>query len=590
MFDYNKMSNKPKSNEWADDNDELNLVDEDEELDLLDEDEPYLTDETDNNEFQLPIINPTANAWKIIIVDDDEEIHDVTRFALTGFVFKDKPLTFFSAYSVEEAKSLFKAHPDTALVFLDVVMEENDSGLQLVKYIRHTLKNNMMRIILRTGQPGEAPEEEVIVNYDINDYKLKVELTQRKLFVTMIAGLRAYYDLMTIDVNKTALKQTLEGMPVGVYVLKAPDGEPIYFNKRAIHILGKGIEKGVTVDNIAEVYQLYKAETSQLYPFNYLPSVCALKGESTHIDDIEIHQAGKVIPIESWGTPISDENGKIIYALTAFQDITERKKAEADQIRLIQECEAKNAALRYSQEIENKNAELLKLNQEKNEFLGIAAHDLKNPLSTIQGFAELILSNSISSKEEILEFVEHIEKSSRQMFDLITNLLDVNRIESGKLNIEPMNINILPTIDYLVKSYTERAKAKDITLHFETSEAEEYIVFFDQAALHQVLDNLISNAVKYSPLGKNVFIRLSKNDQFVRCKIQDEGPGFNSEEQEKLFGKFTRLSPKPTGGENSTGLGLFIVKKLLESMNGKVWCESEHGKGATFIITLNNGE
>jgi PAS domain S-box-containing protein len=518
-------------------------------------------------------------------VDDDEEIHEVTRFALTGFVFKNKPLTFFSAYSVEEAKSLFKAHPDTALVFLDVVMEENDSGLQLVKYIRHTLKNNIVRIILRTGQPGEAPEEEVIVNYDINDYKLKVELTQRKLFVTMIAGLRAYYDLMTIDVNKTALTQTLEGMPVGVYVLKAPDGEPIYFNQRAIHILGKGIEKGVTVDNIAEVYQLYKAGTSQLYSSNYLPSVCALKGESTHVDDMEIHQAGKVIPVETWGTPISDEKGKIIYALIAFQDITERKQAEADKIRLVQEREAKNAALRYNQEIESKNAELLKLNQEKNEFLGIAAHDLKNPLSTIQGFAELILSDSISSKKEILEFVDHIEKSSHQMFDLITNLLDVNRIESGKLNIAPMNINILPTVSHLVKSYTERAKAKDITLHFEASEAE-YLVFFDQSALHQVLDNLISNAVKYSHRGKNVFIRLSKNDKVVRCEIQDEGPGLSSEEQDKLFGKFTRLSPKPTGGENSTGLGLFIVKKLLETMKGKVWCESEDGKGATFIITL----
>jgi PAS domain S-box-containing protein len=580
------MSNKPKNNELPDDNDELNFVDEDDdELDLLDEDEPYLADEADNDEFQLPVINPTAKTWKVIIVDDDEEIHEVTRFALTGFVFKNKPLTFFSAYSVEEAKSLFKAHPDTALVFLDVVMEENDSGLQLVKYIRHTLKNNIVRIILRTGQPGEAPEEEVIVNYDINDYKLKVELTQRKLFVTMIAGLRAYYDLMTIDVNKTALTQTLEGMPVGVYVLKAPDGEPIYFNQRAIHILGKGIEKGVTVDNIAEVYQLYKAGTSQLYSSNYLPSVCALKGESTHVDDMEIHQAGKVIPVETWGTPISDEKGKIIYALIAFQDITERKQAEADKIRLVQEREAKNAALRYNQEIESKNAELLKLNQEKNEFLGIAAHDLKNPLSTIQGFAELILSDSISSKKEILEFVDHIEKSSHQMFDLITNLLDVNRIESGKLNIAPMNINILPTVSHLVKSYTERAKAKDITLHFEASEAE-YLVFFDQSALHQVLDNLISNAVKYSHRGKNVFIRLSKNDKVVRCEIQDEGPGLSSEEQDKLFGKFTRLSPKPTGGENSTGLGLFIVKKLLETMKGKVWCESEDGKGATFIITL----
>jgi len=104
--------------------------------------------------------------------------------------------------------------------------------------------------------------------------------------------------------------------------------------------------------------------------------------------------------------------------------------------------------------------------------------------------------------------------------------------------------------------------------------------------MSQVLENLVSNAVKYSPPGKNIFVRLKKEASAARCEVQDEGPGLSAEDQKKLFGKFARLSAKPTGGEHATGLGLSIVKRMVEAMHGKVWCESEPGKGATFIVTM----
>jgi len=191
------MSNPPK-------NGDLSLMLEDDLL-LLDEDEAdeaviELSKKWDDNK-QVPVINP-KEPWKVMIVDDEQEIHDVTQIALDGFIFHNKPISFISAYSGEEAKLLLKEHPDISVIFLDVVMEENDTGLQVVKYIRDTLHNYLVRIILRTGQPGEAPEEKTIINYDINDYKHKAELTRRKLFVTTIAGLRAYYDLMLIEITK----------------------------------------------------------------------------------------------------------------------------------------------------------------------------------------------------------------------------------------------------------------------------------------------------------------------------------------------------------------------------------------------------
>ncbi|MGB3691651.1 MAG: ATP-binding protein [Spirulinaceae cyanobacterium] len=149
--------------------------------------------------------NIETDVWKVIIVDDDPEVHQATKLALKRFTFENKPLTFLSAYSGQVAKKLIFANPDTAFMLLDVVMETDNSGLEVVKYIRQQLKNELIRIILRTGQPGEAPEESVILDYDINDYKLKVDLTKKKLLTTTISALRSYRHLVTIENNRREL-------------------------------------------------------------------------------------------------------------------------------------------------------------------------------------------------------------------------------------------------------------------------------------------------------------------------------------------------------------------------------------------------
>lgn len=137
-------------------------------------------------------VSTQSEKWKVLIVDDDADIHDVTKFVLKDFEFRNKKLQFISAFSIEEAKKIMKEHPDIALILLDIVMEEEDSGLKLVKYLRETLKNQIVRIILRTGQPGVAPQTKVVIDYDINDYKEKTELTKDKLFYTIVMALRSF--------------------------------------------------------------------------------------------------------------------------------------------------------------------------------------------------------------------------------------------------------------------------------------------------------------------------------------------------------------------------------------------------------------
>jgi len=388
--------------------------------------------------------------------------------------------------------------------------------------------------------------------------------------------------------NEQRLRQFLDAIPLGIGILNT-DGSMYYMNPTGLQILGFAHKATHHLSNISQTYHFYVAGTHQLYPNEELTGVCALRGESKVLDNIEIQRPdGVKVPIESRGTPIFDDNNQVKYAIITFQDIRERKQAEADRLRLAQEQEAKNAALRYSQEIEAKNKQLIRLNQEKNEFLGIAAHDLKNPLGAISGTAELIreIIDELT-KAELLDYAEMIQASSTQMFNLITNLLDVNAIESGKINIQLTQSNLLPIVKRVIGNYKMAAHNKNIQIHFDPTDTE-YFAYLDEDITVQVLDNLISNAIKYSPAGKNVYIRIYPTQHgFIRCEVQDEGQGLSAEDLAKLFGKFTRLTPRPTGGEHSTGLGLFIVKKLIEQMQGQVWCESELGKGAIFFVEFS---
>ncbi len=238
----------------------------------------------------------------------------------------------------------------------------------------------------------------------------------------------------------------------------------------------------------------------------------------------------------------------------------------------------------YRDEIEQKNNELLRMSKDRNEFFSIAVHDLKNPLFNISMAAKYIRDNEIPL-EEAKDFSNDIVLSSDRMLELITNLLDLNALEQGKvkLTFEPVHIGNI-ALEAII-NFNDQAKSKKIKLNYNSSASQE-IALADKMACNQIIDNLLSNAIKYSPPGKNVFIKLSSSDEFVRFEIRDEGQGLTEEDLKRVFQKFAKLSAKPTGNEHSTGLGLSIVKKYVESMDGKVWVESEYGHGAIFIFEL----
>jgi signal transduction histidine kinase len=228
------------------------------------------------------------------------------------------------------------------------------------------------------------------------------------------------------------------------------------------------------------------------------------------------------------------------------------------------------------------NEQLAHLNQEKNDFLGIAAHDLKNPLTVIIGSAELLKMNLPPAQANKL--ASNIVGAGQRMVQLIKDLLDANAIEQGKFTSNIQRCDLRALAAECVANNQPHATRKEIVIG--TEEGPPVWGRADRNATMQILDNLISNAVKFSPLKSTVQVLVSVENGHVSINVKDQGPGLSAADQKKLFGKFARLTAQPTGGESSTGLGLSIVKKLAEAMAGTVFCRSTLGEGATFVLRL----
>ena len=237
------------------------------------------------------------------------------------------------------------------------------------------------------------------------------------------------------------------------------------------------------------------------------------------------------------------------------------------------------------EKIFKQNIKLIELNELKNKFLGIAAHDLRNPITSIRGFSEILIDGELGEiPEDQKEFICIINTVSDEMLILLNDLLDLSVIESGKLEIERVNGSLKDLIAERVRINKVIADNKDIAIHAEYMEIPD--IMFDPKRIAQVFDNLVSNAIKFSPSGANIYISMSISVYEVSVHVKDEGPGISDEDQSRLFGEFQKLSAQPTGGEKSSGLGLSIVKKIVKAHGGKISVASNLEKGATFSFAL----
>jgi signal transduction histidine kinase len=325
-----------------------------------------------------------------------------------------------------------------------------------------------------------------------------------------------------------------------------------YLN-RAAQIASDVKAKGITAEAYQTLSHLYEQKGDALNALDYYKRFHAIEQEIK-----------------------SEESEKRIQSLSVAYEAEQAKK-EAELRRLENE--------KYRLE----NVELAEANRFKTELLAIAAHDLKNPLQSIMGFAQLIEEEKQDSTA-IESFAKIIQNSSERMLLLINNLLEDAKAEMTNFELTSQTLNLTDLMKQLLDThFYPQAHQKSQTIFFESE--ENITLKGDPERLKQIFENLIGNAIKYSPKGKRIWIEIRKqsgeNNQAVLVSIKDEGQGLTEEDKSKLFRKFQRLSAKPTGGEGSTGLGLSITKQLVEKHNGRIWAESEgKDKGTTFFVEL----
>jgi PAS domain S-box-containing protein len=283
---------------------------------------------------------------------------------------------------------------------------------------------------------------------------------------------------------------------------------------------------------------------------------------------------GSSLPVEISLSPVKSEDGFRVTAI--IRDISERRQAE-EQFREMQQA--------YTRELESRNREVERANQLKSEFLASMSHELRTPLHTIIGFSELLaegLEGALNEKQH--RFIGHIHKDSLHLLALINDILDLSKIESGRLELRRETFDIAGALEEALSSLRPQSIAESIGI--ESSLSIPVPIFADRLRVKQIFFNLLSNALKFTPAGGRVRVEGALRDSFVEISVSDTGIGIPKEQHEAVFDKFYQTGATTKGVREGTGLGLAITKALVEEHGGRIWLESEPGKGSRFTFTL----
>jgi signal transduction histidine kinase len=555
----------------------------------------------------------TARRWKVAVIDDDQAVHEGTRFALSDYNLNGQTLEILSAYSAAEGRTLMRAHPDIAAVLLDVIMETDAAGLDLVEYIRNEIKNETVRIILRTGQPGQAPERRVIVQYDINDYKAKTELTADKLFTSLTAALRSYQQLermvqtrrgleIIIDAASTlydfkSMQRLAEGVLTqlasllnvdcaGILVLRddgradGADFSVLAGSGCYSRFIGTTSSKALDPDlrqMVEAAFQRRKNEFADHRSVLYLRTGSGREVVVLLQAERPLSETDRAL-VEIFSSRLSIAFDNVIL----YQQLHEANTQLEDRV-----AQRTRALMQANRRLSSQWLRLQRANGFKNEILGTVAHDLKNPLGVILGRTEMLteLIGAGASKESVTAQVEHIRDATKRLTSMVDHLISDAMADAFDITIRREAVDIAGLVSEVVDANQPLAANKQQTI--TVSAPPNFVTMCDTDRMREAIDNLVSNAIKYSPIGGKITVVVSHEQDDTVIRVADEGAGLSPEDLGRLFGRFQRLSAKPTAGESSTGLGLSIVKRIIDMHGGEVTADSSGpGQGSTFTITL----
>ena len=557
-----------------------------------------------------------SRRWKIAVIDDEPAVHEGTRYALADYQLHGQGLEILSAYSAVEGRRLMRSHPDVAVVLLDVIMESDTAGLELVEFIRGDLKNDTVRIILRTGQPGQAPERRVIVDYDINDYKAKTELTADKLFTALTAALRGYQQLqrmletrrgleIIIDAASTlfdfkSMQRLAEGVLTqiasllnvdcaGILVLR----EPLSLQESFSVLAGSGCYSRFTG---ADGSQSIDHDLRQLVEEAFVRRRHEFSAQRSVLY-IQTVSGSEVVVVLEAARHLSETDRTLVEIFCsrlsiAFDNVILYEQLHRANVGLEERvAERTHDLTTANRRLAAQWARLRQANSFKSEILGTVAHDLKNPLGVILGRTEILkemIGRAGALDDGVQAQIAYIRDAANRLTGMVDDLVTDAMADALDITIRRERVDISVLVREVAEANRPLAARKEQTI--TVSAPPEHTAMCDVDRIREAIDNLISNAIKYSPIGGAIDIIVTQEAGNIVVQVKDQGAGLSPEDISRLFGRFQRLSAKPTAGETSTGLGLSIVKRIVDLHGGRITVESAgHAKGATFNMQLPVG-
>ncbi|TQV66705.1 response regulator [Exilibacterium tricleocarpae] len=434
------------------------------------------------NDWPLPgPAAETSRNWKLLIIDDDEHVHAAIRVMLECCRFDERPIDIVDAYSETEAKQVLTETTDIAIVIVDVVMESDTSGFDLVEFIRNTRGNRVTRILLTTGQPGAPPESTLLSQYDINGYLEKIDITSQRFTNTVVTLLRSYRDINTISELLASLRLMNQDLQHKAQLLEDQQAQ---------------LEAEITLRKQAQ------------------------------------------LQLESLNRNLEEQ-------------VNQRT---ASYMQVVAEARSANAA--------------------KTEFLSRMSHELRTPLNSILGFAQLLRMDEVDlPTDRQLASIGEIEVAGRHLFSLINDILDFTKIEAGKVDINNITLSWSAVTDDCLRLAAPLAQEKHQQLGLRVVGVPSKYVCADARATKQILVNLISNAVKYSPAASRITLEVEQVDEAVVFRVIDQGPGIPADKLDKLFKPFDRLGAERTAVDG-VGIGLSISRQLAKLMHSDITVEN----------------
>jgi two-component system, sensor histidine kinase and response regulator len=534
----------------------------------FDDDDILFADEDDSDQSG---VGPAADApppWTILVVDDETDVHLMTSLLLADVAFQKRSLDLISAHTAADARLILENRPDIAVILLDVVMEEDDSGLKLVRWIRDDLGNRDVRIILRTGQPGQAPQRDVIVDYDINDYKPKADLSAESLFTAVIAALRAFDQIQSIETrvaertrelreSREQISAVLEASPIGVCAYDE-SGVIVLTNHRLVTLLGISKERLIGA-SIGELFAPMDDRQDEQRWLFYRRQIRDAEVKLCRADGSSFWALMTVDP--------AIVDGQEVF-LSWIYDITRRKLAE--------------------RQMENAKEQAEQATKAKSAFLATMSHEIRTPMNGVLGMLGLLERTDLDAHQ--LDTVATMRESATSLLRIIDDILDFSKIEAGKMDVERVVVSIPALVEGVAETLAPSARAKGLALLTYVDPAIPAALLGDPVRLRQILFNLGGNAIKFTESGR-IILRASlsgssQDSAALRIEVIDTGIGIPDAARRRLFQPFTQAESSTTRRFGGTGLGLSISRRLATLMNGEIGVDSASGSGSIFWLSL----